>query len=110
MPNNYSDIEKNRGATNFKKLGEINFRYRMNKMSNFIKTLLLNSKGYQKHKYNFYGNDENESNNWWTKYFASIQVDTIFKQHIAIIYRISYIICQNSYIISRVFRKKKMTK
>ncbi|KAK0093832.1 hypothetical protein PV326_012519 [Microctonus aethiopoides] len=73
LPSDYSDIEENRGATNFKKLGEINFRYRMSKMSNFIKTLLLSSKGYQKHKYNFYGNDENENNNWWTKYFASIQ-------------------------------------
>ncbi|KAK0090744.1 hypothetical protein PV325_006303 [Microctonus aethiopoides] len=41
LPSDYSDIEENRGATNFKKLGEINFRYRMSKMSNFIKTLLL---------------------------------------------------------------------
>ncbi|KAK0180464.1 hypothetical protein PV327_006103 [Microctonus hyperodae] len=73
LPSNYSDIEENRSTTNFKKLGEVNYRCRMRKMLSFIKTLLVSSKGYQKHEYNFYGNDENESNNWWTKYFASIQ-------------------------------------
>lgn len=79
MPIDY-DVEKEetKGLISYKKLSGVDFMYKVKKFANFVRMLPDNFKISGKNEKEMYGNDEDENHDWWSKYYASLEVNLLF--------------------------------
>ncbi|XP_057330739.1 otoferlin-like [Microplitis mediator] len=75
LPINY-DLEKEeqKNLISYKELAKSGFNYRITQFWTIIKEFLCSSKDQMKYEEENYQADEDESYDWWSKYFASLEI------------------------------------
>lgn len=76
LPNEYDpEREESKGLIAYKRLSGVDPRWRFTKLFGKLKIFVRNFKLFRKKKKEEeYGHDEDESHDWWAKYFASLEV------------------------------------
>ncbi|XP_043285592.1 otoferlin-like [Venturia canescens] len=76
LPNEYDpESEESKGLISYKRLGSVDSRSRLTKLFGKFKETMRNFKSFRKKKKKEeYAHGEDESHDWWTRYFASLEI------------------------------------